>query len=325
MVVHLWGRCPGRIGFPFGPLAAVLFGSSLFFQSCAVSADSIPYAADIGYSASRDEVYSAGDISPTQDDACRSVLIDLRTGLPFAPYTHFTYTAYPILGDCWYLNLGFVPPLATTTRYGWGRELSCPRGGLPIDRMAEAPLCGCPPGQDFPPINTVPNWNWPVPRGIWNEAGRPWCVPATTPSCPIGPIPEYTPDPEPVDITAPNFKLGTQLACMQNAIRASNGTSRVNSGYRSGPYNRHLQQVWDKWREFLDAQRPECAAELATAENHKNAHELVARPANSSAHTRGEAFDLSSGLYDGILDVLGFGCGLRRPDPIGDPPHFIPR
>jgi hypothetical protein len=90
--------------------------------------------------------------------------------------------------------------------------------------------------------------------------------------CTIDPIPEYTPDPEPVDITAPNFKLGTQLACMQNAIGASNGTSRVNSGYRSAPYNEHLQKVWDKWLEFLNAQRPECAAELATAENHKNAH-----------------------------------------------------
>lgn len=144
-------------------------------------------------------------------------------------------------------------------------------------------------------------------------------------TCPILPLEPYLPDPEPVDITAPNFKLGTQLACMQNAIRASNGTSRVNSGYRSAPYNKHLQQVWDKWLELLRADQPECAAELATAENHKNAHELVARPANSSAHTRGEAFDLSSGLYDGILDVLGFGCGLRRPDPISDPPHFIRR
>jgi len=141
----------------------------------------------------------------------------------------------------------------------------------------------------------------------------------------VDPLPDYLPDPEPVDITAPNFKLWTQLACMQNAIGASNGTSRVNSGYRSAPYNKHLQQVWDKWLELLRADRPECAAELTTAENHVKRHELVARPADSSAHTRGEAFDLSSGLYDGILDVLGFGCGLRRPDPISDPPHFIRR
>lgn len=189
-------------------------------------------------------------------------------------------------------------------------------------------MCGCPPGQEFSaPNNPSPIWNWPVPSTVWNFTGSPWpwCVQASAPACPIEPLTPYSPDPEPLDITAPNFKLGTQLACLQNAISMSNGITRVNSGYRSAPYNEHLQKVWDKWREFVAAGWPECAAELATAENHKNAHELVARPADSSAHTRGEAFDLSSGLYDGILDVLGFGCGLRRPDPIGDPPHFIRR
>ena len=312
MVIHFWGRCQSRIGFRFGSLANALFSFSLLFHPCAVFADSIPYAADIGYAAFQvtSGNFMNGVFLPTQDAACELGLIDPRTSAPIPGnvYSHFTYTIGLFRGECWYTTSS-----GTYSNYpdgGWSRQLACPRGGLP-DRAADVPMCSCPPGQEFP---SAPDWL----RG-------PWCVLATTPSCLIDPIPPYTPDPEPVDITAPNFRLGTQLACMQNAIGASNGTSRVNSGYRSAPYNEHLQKVWDRWRELLLAQRPECAAELATATNHKNRHELVARPANSSDHTRGEAFDLSSGLYDGILDVLGFGCGLRRPNPIGDPPHFIRR
>lgn len=307
MVVYRWGRCPYLIASPLplcSSLAAVLLALSLLFQSAAASAANTPYEATLDFGiyagpGAKPNGYAYGFSSPAE--ACQSVSFSN----PAVAFSHITLD--PIYrystGDCFWT-------FGTTVIHwprGWDRYATCPKGGyVMVDSHGPAPLCECPPGQDFDPTQR--------------------CVqPPPEPKCPIEPLAPYSPDPEPVDITAPNFKLGTQLACMQNAIGASNGTSRVNSGYRSAPYNKHLQQVWDKWREFLDAQRPECAAELATAENHKNAHELVARPADSSAHTRGEAFDLSSGLYDGILDVLGFGCGLRRPDPIGDPPHFIRR
>jgi hypothetical protein len=128
MVIHFWGYCPSRIGFPFGSYAAVLFGFSLLFQSCAVFADSIPYAADIGYSGWSIEGDYIADIYPTQDVLCQRAML-LRTGFPSAAtYTYFTYTVRPVRGDCWYSH-----PILITGRIidGWARELACPRGGLP--------------------------------------------------------------------------------------------------------------------------------------------------------------------------------------------------
>ena len=148
--------------------------------------------------------------------------------------------------------------------------------------------------------------------------------------CPVAPLTPYSPDPYPLDIDNLTPRMQTTLQCLQTAIRDDGGTSSASSAYRPPAYNRHLQEVWDKWmRELRRETRPECQSLRNEVRNHFNGHELIpdsdARPHSSSAHTRGEAFDLSSNLYDGVLDVLAVGCRVYRPDPIGDPPHFIHR
>ena len=147
--------------------------------------------------------------------------------------------------------------------------------------------------------------------------------------CPVAPLTPYSPDPYPLDVDNLTSRMQTALQCLQTAIREDGGTSSASSAYRPPAYTRHLQEVWDKWDELAVESRPECQSLRNEVRNHFNRHELIsdpgARPHSSSAHTRGEAFDLSSNLYDGVLDVLAVGCNVYRPDPIGDPPHFIHR
>lgn len=154
--------------------------------------------------------------------------------------------------------------------------------------------------------------------------------------CPVDPLPVYSPDPYPLDIANLAPRMQTALQCLQAAIGRQTspggnpGTSTVDSAYRPSSYNRHLQEVWDKWvYELRRDKRPECQSLRDDVRDHFNRHDLIpnasARPHTNSAHTRGQAFDLSSNLYDGVLDALAVDCNVYRPDPLGDPPHFIHR
>jgi hypothetical protein len=156
--------------------------------------------------------------------------------------------------------------------------------------------------------------------------------------CPNAAPKPYNPDPYPSDDIAnlsPQMQIASQ--CFQTAVIDAGGTFRFKSAYRPKEYNLHLQEVWDKWDEFKDNVLPACQARRAEIENHFNQHELqtndTARPHTYSAHTKldtngnpaGEAIDISSNLFYGVLDVLAFGCKLYGPDPTGDTPHFIHR
>ena len=321
MVMRLCGRCPRRIGFPFGPLVAAAFTFSLLFQPFTVSADAIPYAADItGYWGKGTLLSNAKytmELFPTQEAACRRAMFDSR-GFPLTgtTYSHFTYIT-PGYGECWYFSVILFTPThpnpfdpAYENLNQWARQLACPRGGYPLDPNAETPMCSCPPGQEFP---AAPDWL----RG-------PWCVPATTPTCPIPPIPPYTPDPYPALIEELTPRVQTALSCLQAAIDVQGGTSIFNSGYRPVPYNDHLRAVWDKWEEVKNDKRPECQALRAEVAAEIALHKMIKEPAMSSNHTLREAVDLSSSLTRGTLDGLAINCGLFRPLPLTDKPHFEP-
>jgi hypothetical protein len=290
-------------------LAAVLFGFSLLFQPCAVFADAIPYAANIGYSGwSIEGDYIAdptADIYPTQDALCQRAML-LRTGFPSAAtYTYFTYTVRPVRGDCWYSH-----PILITGRIidGWARELACPRGGLPEDRMAEVPMCSCPPGQKFPP------------SVVWWKG--PWCIPDTTPSCPIDPIPEFTPDPYPALIDELSPRMQTALSCLRAAIGGQGGSSDFESGYRPALYNAHLQAVFDQQGKLDQYPGPECDARRAELAIEKRRHKIKERPADNSLHIIREAFDLVSTLNRQVTNGLAIDCNAFAPLPIRDRNHF---
>lgn len=152
--------------------------------------------------------------------------------------------------------------------------------------------------------------------------------------CPIEPIPAITdPDvlafernPDRSDTERLTPRMKTALSCLQDAIKNTGGTSSVGSAYRPPAYNQYMINVWDKWKLELEREkRPECQALRSEVQAHFKDHDMVRRPHPNSAHTRGEAFDLTSDHSWLVLDTLAEGCGVWRNDPIHDHPHFIHR
>lgn len=301
-------------------LAAVLFGFSLLLQFPTVFADNTPYPARLVFQG----VTWAGTGGPinarNEREACEWVISVLSFPANFQ-YIGFTYEAGYSRGGCTIRDLtSNNSPDTWTWPNAWHRYTDCDKGGSVTSTFSDArPMCSCPADQMFPPGGPV--WGGPV------------CVPAT---CPVEPLPVYSPDPYPLDIANLAPRMQTALQCLQAAIGRQTspggnpGTSTVDSAYRPSSYNRHLQEVWDKWmRELIEDDRPECQSLRTEVRNHFNLHGLIpnasARPHTNSAHTRGQAFDLSSNLYDGVLDVLAVDCNVVRSDPLGDPPHFIHR
>ncbi len=290
---------------------AVLFGCSLLFLSSTASADAIPYSADIGYSAPDISGFGGSLVHQTQDDACRAALSNPDS------YTHFTTTTAPVAGDCWY----FIPSISQKTPLGWARRLTCPRGGLPLDRMAPAPQCGCEPGQKFLNPNAPPVvWDYPVPNGQW-ERYTP-CVLDSTPRCDVPAIPPHTPDPYPALPEELSPRMETALSCLQAAIGGQGGSSVFKSGYRPPAYNAHLRAVYDQAAKLKD-KGPECNQRRAELVDELKRHDLgKTPPADGSLHTTREAFDLKSSLSRDVTNGLAINCNAFAPRPLGSPNHF---
>lgn len=154
MVVHLWGRCPSRIGFPFGSFAAVLFGFSLLIQSQTVFADSTPYPAELDWRARLfDPVAGRVGMYPgysSDDVACRAVIANSFNAS--VTYLGVAYTFYGYSrGDCRYYDAGREQVVTD----GWDRSGTCPQGGATTDYEGLRPMCACPAGWMFPPGGKV--------------------------------------------------------------------------------------------------------------------------------------------------------------------------
>jgi D-alanyl-D-alanine dipeptidase len=118
-----------------------------------------------------------------------------------------------------------------------------------------------------------------------------------------------------------------------DAAYAVGGSPSVGSAYRPPAYNQHLIDVWNKYKEFLDAaDRPEVTTNASCMlvlwpkiKQHFQKHKLLVTqpPVLNSRHTRGLAVDVTIDLPSANIDALATNCcGLHRPIPIEDPVHF---
>jgi len=131
-----------------------------------------------------------------------------------------------------------------------------------------------------------------------------------------------------VDTANLNAGMQTALTCFQAAVAAAGGTITVNSAYRPPSYQSHLREVWDRWNDLRNRREAECQELRTQVQQEFNRHGLLLtqRPAASSAHTRGEAFDARVNLPAGRnVDTVAAGCDLTRPVPANDPVHFTHR
>lgn len=154
-------------------------------------------------------------------------------------------------------------------------------------------------------------------------------------TCSVAPLTAVT------DSDASNFEAGNTidtsrlttktlngLNCLQAATVSSGGTFKLTSAYRPVAYQAHLREVWDSWKAIKNRTDIECAnlkLEIG-AEFIKHALLETQRPAVASPHATGIAFDATlSGLPSGTTrDSLAASCGLVRPWPVNDPPHYQP-
>jgi hypothetical protein len=125
-----------------------------------------------------------------------------------------------------------------------------------------------------------------------------------------------------------NAGMKTALACLQQSAAARGGSLTVTSAYRPLAYQIHLREVWDRWSDLRNSRDPDCDMLRSQVETEFKKHglQLTQRPATTSAHTRGEAFDARWTLPPGtLIDTISVGCDLKRPFIDKDPVHFIHR
>jgi hypothetical protein len=122
------------------------------------------------------------------------------------------------------------------------------------------------------------------------------------------------------------------LSRFEQVLTSAGRTLTVTSAYRPAAYQQHLQAVWDKWmRELRHNADPPCRQLRAQISREFARHGLLEtqRPANTSDHTRGLAFDATIAFADRnpsqrrfSLDRLARLCKLRRPNLRHDPVHY---
>lgn len=120
--------------------------------------------------------------------------------------------------------------------------------------------------------------------------------------------------------------MRTAVGCLRTAVTASGGSVVWSSAYRPNSYQAHLREVWDTWKRIKDNSTAACSSrkESVRTEFKKHALQESQRPAATSNHSGGEAFDATVKMPDGkpTKDELAKGCGLVRPIPVKDPPHY---
>lgn len=118
--------------------------------------------------------------------------------------------------------------------------------------------------------------------------------------------------------------MQTALSCLQQATTAAGGTLTVTSAYRPSAYQDHLREVWDRWNDLRNRREPECENLRNDVQGEFQRHGLLLtqRPAASSAHSTGDAFDANWTPRTLDIDTLATNCGLRRPFAVTDPVHF---
>jgi D-alanyl-D-alanine carboxypeptidase len=152
--------------------------------------------------------------------------------------------------------------------------------------------------------------------------------------CPVAPLTKLTdPDaialenggPPRVDKLTAAFKQN--LSCMQAKAAAAGGTLTVTSAWRPQQYQDHFREIFDKWQQFQSSpglkNRPECKPTYDQIVAEKQKHGLQAMVGKTSRHVAGTAFDaIWSNIPDSTVDQVASQCGISRPWPKKDRPHF---
>ena len=164
-------------------------------------------------------------------------------------------------------------------------------------------------------------------------------APLVSGPCTVAPLPPIT-DPvaeafntgESLDTSHLTRGMSRALARFQKVVAQVGGSLELKSAYRPPAYQRHLQQVWDKWMELRNNNVAACQDLRAQVQQEFIRHDLLEtqRPVSSSDHTRGMAFDATVAIPPNAhmkrrkvtLDGLARFVGLRRPDIAHDPVHF---
>lgn len=131
-----------------------------------------------------------------------------------------------------------------------------------------------------------------------------------------------------INLDGLNAQMKVALSCFQQATAAAGGSVSVTSAYRPPAYQAHLREVWDRWQLLRNNRDEGCADRRSEVRAEFQGHELLLtqRPALTSAHSRGEAFDANVTLPPGVtVDSVAVGCNLYRPLIERDPVHFIHR
>lgn len=123
------------------------------------------------------------------------------------------------------------------------------------------------------------------------------------------------------------------LEKFQQLVISVGGSFELKSAYRPPVYQAHLQAVWSKWMlELRNNREPGCQTLRGQVGEEFERHRLMEtqKPATSSDHTRGLAFDAAVVVprlawlrkHRVSLDRLALISGIRRPDIRRDPVHF---
>jgi hypothetical protein len=123
------------------------------------------------------------------------------------------------------------------------------------------------------------------------------------------------------------------LKKFQQLVSSVGGTFELKSAYRPPSYQAHLQAVWVKWvLELRNNRESGCQTLRAQVGEEFARHRLLEtqKPATSSDHTRGLAFDATVVVPRMAwlkkrrvsLDRLALLAGIQRPDILRDPVHF---
>lgn len=137
----------------------------------------------------------------------------------------------------------------------------------------------------------------------------------------------------PVDVSGMDPAASRAMARFETLINSAGGAFTVTSAYRPEEYQRHLQEVWDKWiLELRDNADPSCQQLRSEAQYEFDRHQLLEtqRPVSLSDHTLGFAFDAAIALpakarfgrRRATVDSLARVAGLMRPAIAKDPVHF---
>jgi hypothetical protein len=162
--------------------------------------------------------------------------------------------------------------------------------------------------------------------------------------CPVDPLRPFTEPASDLDFSGLTPQMETGLSCLETNS-GQNRDSFVTSAYRSPEYQSHFREIAEKRADLHTAENlanPACEWLRNKVEDEFGRHGLltpknpdtgqpdptitapVCDPARTCPHTTGNAIDVNRGFI-ATVDQLAGTCKVKRPLPVRDPVHVVPR